>query len=82
MVSNKDRVGGKIVFEIIGVWTCLLETLEYLCTIEKVFSFFLIVSRQDRIQSFIQADMHPVQQLTECMACVRDGQGFARDGAR
>ena len=29
MVSNKDRVGGKIVFEIIGVWTCLLETLEY-----------------------------------------------------
>lgn len=29
VVSNKDRVGGKIVFEIIGVWTCLLETLEY-----------------------------------------------------
>ena len=28
MVSNKDRVGGKTVFEIIGVWTCLLETLE------------------------------------------------------
>ena len=29
MVSNKDCVGGKFVFEIIGVWTCLLETLEY-----------------------------------------------------
>ena len=30
MVSNKDCVGWKIVFQIIGVWTCLLETLEYL----------------------------------------------------
>ena len=29
VVSNKDRVGRKIVFEIIGVWTCLIETPEY-----------------------------------------------------
>ena len=28
VVSNKDHVGGKFLFEIIGVWTCLLETLE------------------------------------------------------
>ena len=26
--SIKDRVGGKIVFEILGVWTRLLENLE------------------------------------------------------
>ena len=29
VVSNNDHVGGKIVFEILGMWTCLLETLEY-----------------------------------------------------
>ena len=29
MVSNKDRVVGKIVLEKLGVWTRLLETLEY-----------------------------------------------------
>ena len=29
VVSNKDRVVGKIVLEKLGVWTRLLETLEY-----------------------------------------------------
>ena len=29
VVSIKEHVGGKIVLEIIGVWTFLLETLEY-----------------------------------------------------
>ena len=30
MVSNKDRVVGKIVLEKLGLWTRLLETLDYL----------------------------------------------------
>ena len=30
VVSNKDRVGGKIVLEKLGMWTGLLETREYL----------------------------------------------------
>ena len=30
VVSNKDHVVGKIVLEKLGVWTRLLETLEYL----------------------------------------------------
>ena len=30
VVSIKEHVVGKIVLEIIGVWTSLLETLEYI----------------------------------------------------